>query len=163
MTKPKDISLGISNEKENQMITKAQFDSLFDDNITKKEYGEIIGQIDQRFEQICRTFLKIGKCGWFGYENGVFDQVISKDYIEIEGGYINPPAGYDLAFPTRWLWEDFEKEMKETSQKFLEQEEKKKLKARERREARKAKLESLKVSITSKLTPEELKAIKFKV
>ena len=40
------------------MITKEQFDSLFDDNITKKEYNRILGLIDERFAEICEKFLK---------------------------------------------------------------------------------------------------------
>ena len=40
------------------MITKDQFDKLYDDNISKKEYDFIIQEINKRFSEICKNILK---------------------------------------------------------------------------------------------------------
>lgn len=154
------------------MITKEQFDFLFSDSITKKEYDAIIAQIDKRFEEICEKFLKKTSKSWYVYGNfsykdenseGCFDPEEYKEWVEIGGENINSPPGYDLAFPTRWLWtEDFEDEMKRESENYKKKMECKKQKDKEQREKRKAQIEVLKSSIKAKLTKEELKIIKFK-
>ena len=46
-------------------ITKAQFDLLCTDNITKKDYDAIISKIDIRFFEICRHIIPIGF--WYDY------------------------------------------------------------------------------------------------
>lgn len=154
------------------MITKEQFDSLYGDGISKKEYDNIISRVDKRFCEICKVFLKMTdkSQGWFDYDNlsyefevdGRFDIHEYKEYIGIEGDYINAAPGYDLAFPTRWLWEDFENELKQTSKEYEQKEKTKKQKAAVYRKARKEKILALRASIENKLTPEELKVIKFK-
>jgi len=155
------------------MITKDQFDSLFDENIKKKDYDEIIRLIDERFEEICERFLiKKNRSAWYSYGNlsytdeddeGFFDPHDYKEFIEVAGEYIEGPPGYDLSFPTSWLWaENWEQEMKETSECSLKTIQKEKEVAKKKREDRKDNLARLRISIESKLTPEELKAIKFK-
>lgn len=155
------------------MITKQQFDSLFSDNITRKQYDTIIQQIDERFGEICEKFLrKRNKSrAWYDYGNlyiedeyseGHFDPDEYKEYIEINGEWIEPPAGFDFSFPTRWLWEaDWEKEMKKISEDYETQLEARKAKEKKRRETRQQQVELLKASIKAKLTPEELKIVKF--
>ena len=113
------------------MITKEQFDSLFDDNITKKEYDSTIGQINRRFSEICEKFLKTSpyRPSWYDYDtanlhdeaiDGHFDPKRYKETIYITGEYIGLPPGYfDFEFPTRWLWEEnWEQEMNETTRKI---------------------------------------------
>lgn len=150
------------------MITKAQFDSLFDEDVTKKQYDEIIGLIDDRFNEICKIFLikRNRQKAWYDYDNetedsrGYFDLKNYKEYIGVSGEWIEPPLGYDLDFPTRWLWEDFEQEMKKTiedTRQMLEER-----KEKNKKEIRKKEVAVLKSSIKNKLTPQELKIINFK-
>ena len=155
-------------------ITKQQFDSLYSDDITKKQYDIIIDEIDKRFIEICEKFLhKNNKHGdsWYEYDNfswndensnGFFDPKEFKEEIAIGGEWIDPPPGYGFSFPTRWLWEDFEEELNETSEKFLKEEKERKQKLKAKQDAKKERQAVLKNSIRSKLTPEELKIVKFK-
>lgn len=159
---------------EQHMITKEQFDSLFSDEITKKAYDKIIAQIDQRFQEICSKFvtLKKGNYSWYSYgnldydseeDNGYFDPEEYKEEIAIGGEYIELPAGYDDRFPTRWLWEEnWQEEMLKVSQDYENELELEKQKAKKIKEEKKKKLDALKASIKSKLTPAEFKIISFK-
>lgn len=156
------------------MITKQQFDSLFSFDITKKQYDAIIQQIDERFEEICEKFLrKTNSSAWYVYGNlsykdenseGFFDPEEYKEHIEIGGEYINPPPGYGLSFPTRWLWEEsWEEEMQKTVEDYKKLVEVKKGLLKQQREERKLWVKALKASIREKLTPDELKIVKFKL
>lgn len=144
-------------------ITKEQFESLHDVNITKKQHDEILSLIDDRFVEICKIFLIMKKDSWFDYnsENGCFD-INWKEYIPITGDWIKPRPGYDLDFPTRWLWEDFEDEMKDTIKKTEDAIFAAKLHKKQVAMEREERVALLKKSIESKLTPEELKIIKYK-
>jgi len=156
-----------------KMITKEQFYSLYSDDITKKQYDKIIEKIDERFTEICKRFvIKTDKYEpWYDYGNAIFEDETSKGFfdpqeyksdIRIIGEHLNPPPGYDWSFPTRWLWEDFEEELKQTVKNFKEQEKARKEKQKKQREERKEQVKILRESIKSKLTPQELKIIKFK-
>lgn len=153
-------------------ITKEQFDSLFDENIKKKDYDHIISLIDQRFGEICEKFLvKKNKHGsWYDYDNasyededsrGSFDPVDYKNDVGIMGEWIEPPPGYDLSFPSRWLWEDFEEELKQEIENYKKLELLKKETAKKKKEEKKEERNRLHAQIKQKLTPEELKTIKF--
>ncbi len=153
------------------MIKKEQFDYLFDENITKKQYNKIINDIDKRFGEICEIFLiKTNKnAAWYSYRNSLgyneiyyFDPDEYRDYIKIDGEYIKPPDGYGYEFPTRWLWEDFEDELKSNIEQYRIKEKIKKDKKKQQVAARKQQVDILKSSIKTKLTPEELKIVKFK-
>lgn len=154
------------------MITKKEFDLLYDENVTKKQYDLIIKKIDERFEEICEKFLRRKRDGWYVYDNydygvegsaGSFDPTEYREDIFIDGENIDPPPGYDLSFPTRWLWESgWEKEMKETSKIYKKEEEAKKKAIKINKESKQQQVELLKASIKSKLTPAELKLVKFK-
>lgn len=161
--------------KNNYKLTKEEFDSLYDKNITVYKYDEIISKIDERFEYICDKFLiknyKNGNSPWYDYSNiditrydseGYFDTAGYKEKIFIRGENIDYPDGYYKSFPTRWLWEDFEEELKETIDKAKKKEQKEKQKRKTYVEERKKKIEILKESIRQKLTPEEFKILKFK-
>jgi len=161
--------------KNNYKLTKEEFDSLYDKNITVSRYDEIMSKIDERFGYICDKFL-IKKYGngnspWYDYSNiditrydseGYFDTVEYRDDIFITGRNIDYPDGFYNSFPTRWLWEDFEEELKETIEKTKKKEQKEKQKRKTYVEERKKKIEILKESIRQKLTPEEFKILKFK-
>lgn len=155
------------------MITKEEFESLFDENITKKEYDRIIAEIDKRFVEICNKFLvKTDKQrAWFDYGNcsydseessGFFDPHEYKEEVQIGGCWIETPEPYDAYFPTHWLWSSFALEMKETIANHKKEEKKKKTDEKSQRIARKNKIENLKKSIKAKLSPEEYKILKFK-
>jgi hypothetical protein len=163
-------------------ITKEQFDKLYDKNILKSEYDYIIDLIDDRFAEICkiicpkhdRQWFDYGNCSYEGEDsNGYFDIKEYKEYIKIGGEYscIREPycTKYENAFPTRWLWEDFEEEFLKEVRKFEEETLKRKEQIKEKREKKKQeKIEFAKTKpkfqliIKSKLTAEELKYIKFK-
>lgn len=161
-------------------ITKAQFDLLCTDNITKKDYDAIISKIDIRFFEICRHIIPIGF--WYDYGNcddpddygncdesaGYFDLADYNEYIEI-GGDCEVPMPYstlnefgNAAIPTRWLWEDFEDEFKKEVENYKSEQEKLKIKQKQDKQALKEKKKILQAQIRSKLTKEELKVISFK-
>ena len=62
-------------------------------------------------------------------------------------------------FPTRWLHEDFEKELVEGKAAYLKKEADKKAAAKAKRVAKKAEKEKLKASAAAKLTAKEKKAL----
>ena len=80
-------------------ITKEQFESLYSDKITKKEYDHIISLITDRFSEICKKIIKHHNDMWFDYGNcdyysensgGYFDPKEYKNFIEIGGEWVNP-------------------------------------------------------------------------
>lgn len=165
-------------------ITKQQFDKLFDENISKKEYDHIIDLINERFSEICLKIIpKPRDRGfWFDYgncnydtenSNGYFDPKEYKKEIQVGGmfsGLTHPynewsgeTDGYmENSFPTRWLWEEFEGEfadrVKKAKQSIIQEKEL----AKQKLEKKKLKKIEFKKIIMSKLTKEELKYIKFK-
>ena len=154
-------------------ITKREFDSLYSDDITKKEYDRIIDKIDSRFSEIVLTLKPdLRKKGWYDYGNcsydseesgGYFDTQWYKDEIEIGGEYAYLPDPYGEYIPTRWLWEDgFEVEFSKEVAGHKKALELKKKKAKETAQKRKLEKVKLRKSIEKKLTKEELKIIKFK-
>ena len=51
-------------------ITKEEFDSLYSNNITKKNYDIIISKIDERFSEIIRKIIpNLNRKGWYDYGN----------------------------------------------------------------------------------------------
>ena len=156
-------------------ITKEEFDSLYSDDITKKQYNYIISKIDKRFGEIVYFMAgnKRKNHHWFDYSNGdsraeidgYFDPIDYKEYISINDYFPSLPEPYyslDYSIPTRWLYEDFEEEFTREVEECKVKVEEKKKKAKEKREALKIKKTEMKEQIKAKLTPEELKFIKFK-
>ena len=156
-------------------ITELEFKLLYDENITKKRYEEIILKINNRFNYICSKFvIKTSRHqSWFDYGNtcqthqdfetdGYFDPNDYLEWIEIGGKYIKPSPGYDLGVPTKWLWEDFEDELKQVMIKHRKEEQKVKRQQEKRRKERGKERITLEQSIRKKLTLEELKIIRFK-
>jgi len=164
-------------------ITKEQFDKLYSDDITKKEYNSTIEHIDVRLEKIIITLLpemrKRG--GWYDYGNcdpdseisgGHFDPHYCEKYIDLhvyldsryrEAAKIFEVLGDVFSIPTKWLWEEDFKEQYDILVEDHDIEiEVKKAKAKKKKEAKDKRLYDLKKSIEKKLTKEELSAITFK-
>jgi hypothetical protein len=163
------------------MITKQQFDSLYSDKITKKEYDKIISEIDYRFDEIVLlinpNIKKNG--GWFVYGNFDYESEQDEGYFDIWdfenkiniGGECSFPEPYYFSsqgqgyIPTRWLWTnndeillEFNSEVEKAKLDKLN----KKEALKKQREILKEKKKQVKEIILSKLTKEELKYIKFK-
>lgn len=164
-------------------ITKEQFDKLYSKDVSKKEYDNIISKIDERFAEICNKILLKNPRRWYDYancdynsenSNGYFDPEEYKLEIAIGGEYASLPEPFysypyedknsylENCFPTRWLWEDFEKEFKTQVKKYKLEILKEKEMAKNKRLELKNKKSEFKKIIQSKLTKEELKYIKFK-
>lgn len=160
-------------------ITKEEFYKLYSDTVTKKEYDEIISKIDKRFSEICLKIIPRNHRSWFDYgnaheEKGYFDPHEYNSFINVISEYSHLPEPYYSnpfknktinginGFPTRWLWEDFEGEFNARVAEYEEKETQAKIKAKNRREDLKARKAEMKKIISSKLTKEELKYIKFK-
>lgn len=153
-------------------INKEDFDKLYDEEITNKEYKRIINLIDIRVDEIVQKISKPYKNysqvfyyysnGEYDYDSGNFDPEEYKENIKInyyEGFCIKP---FDGEFPTRWLYEDFEEEMQQIIKNHEEyklsqmtQKQKKLLKNKEKKD-------TMIQSIKSKLNSEELKFLKIK-
>lgn len=159
-------------------ISKDQFDKLYSENISKKEYDKIIELIDERSSDIVLLiYPKITKNGFFVYGNYHYEDENSEGFFDIEkykneieyGGQFSPFGpyfDYDSGFiPTRWLWTDDNEILKE----FTQETEKFKNNILKEKELKKQKRNELKLQkikfkeiIKSKLSKEELKYIKFK-
>ena len=162
-------------------LTKTEFDSLYDGDISKKKYDSIIANIDERFSDVVMLIHPtITKNGWFVYgnydpydsENDEGEFVLGDYKTEITiGGECEFPEPYCFTdegngyIPTRWLWTDdkdilseFNKEVEKAKNEKI----KEKLTAKEKREELKIRKEQFKQIISSKLTKEELKYITFK-
>ena len=149
------------------MLTIEQFNLLYNENITKKEYDRIICLVNQRFVEICNHIYKIGPSSWFDYDNGnykgkegYFDPEEYRDYIGVIGECLTPIVSeYESSFPTCWLWEsDFMKHIEREEKKKKQKEEKKKKTREENLKKKKLVIHNIK----SKLTAEELKFVSFK-
>lgn len=156
------------------IITKKDFESLYDPKITLRKYYEIVSKIDERFSEIVLTIIPgVTKKGWFDYGNcgyegdksaGEFDLDEYKKEITVGGDYafLPEPYGYDNSFPTRWLWEEgFKKEFDKEVSKHQSSEEQRKLTLKQKREALKEKKSKIWESVKQKLTVEEIKYIRL--
>lgn len=145
-------------------ITKAEFDSLYDDNISKKKYDAIIAKIDTRFYEIVSFMAPRVNEG--EDSGGYFEPEDYKEEIAVGGSWAELPPPYDYesdnSFPTRWLWEDFEEEFKREVAKAKQKEVSEKLNAKQKRDDLKARKATMRPIIEAKLTKEELKYITFK-
>lgn len=158
-------------------VTQEEFEKLYSDTITKKEYDEIIQKIDERFSEIIYLICPaLKKRGWFDYGNcdyrsedsgGHFDPQRYKVNIKVGGENVTLPEpwGWEYQIPTRWLWSnnevviaDFQREIDD----YKKQQQKEQDKKRKRQEKKEQQREQLRRSIKDKLTKEELKVIQFK-
>lgn len=147
--------------KDTMIVTKQEFDSLYTDTITKKEYYRVIKKINKRMDEIVRGIAT--DLEWWDYGNapssadngtGYFDDAAYKKDVEICGEFsLEDPFNSHRLIPTSWLWEDFEEEYKKEVEKDRLIEERKKKKKKEPN--------TIRESIKNKLTAEELKYVKF--
>lgn len=155
------------------MITKEMFESLYSDSILKKEYEQIKKECSYRASNIMMLIHpKIKQNGgWFVFSNyndhsdGFFDEHEYKEWIRFDGDFKVLPEPYIDSIPTYWLWtsnEDILKEFNSEVAKYKEEVEKEKSRKIEKAKAKKEAKKLLIASISSKLTPQELKIIKFK-
>ena len=158
-------------------ITKEQFDKLYSDDISKKEYDKLIENIEDRVNKIWRQICKISKrkLEWWAFENdvdlghgngstgGEFDPKEYRDFITIIGDVTRSGSEYDDGFPTRFLWQDdFEEEVVRSLEADKVEQLNEKQLAKQKREELKIRKEKFKTIIKSKLTKEEFKYITFK-
>jgi len=153
-------------------------------NITEAEeayklWSNIEEKIEDRINYVIRTLAKIfgGKIEWWDWNNGGGEvdghldmDMFKNDSIQLDGC---KKGGKDwvsvikegewefeyLEFPTRFLWEDFEEEL-ENGIKEYEKQGKIRL-AKEKKEKSKKDKQYLIESAKSKLTKEELKALRI--
>jgi hypothetical protein len=130
--------------------------------------------VRERVGYIVETIMKTFKASMegYGYDEGrdlSFREMIkdeymvfgihTNDYLDIidkHGQWINLVDG----IPQYWLWENFEEELENGRQKYIDQEKIKKQKAKQKYIENKIKREKLLKSVKSKLTKEELKLLK---
>lgn len=152
-------------------LTKEEYFSLWSDDISKKQYDIIISKINDRFYYIMKTICI--ELNWWDFDNGweegsgFFEPCDyyknSNTYITFRGNYRLPqPYSSCPNIPIRWLWEDFEESFKKEVEEYKIKKEQDKIKAKEKRELAKINKENMRGIISSKLTKEELKYIKFK-
>lgn len=157
------------------VITKEQFNKLDTEDITKKEYDEILSLITTRVDEVWRAILKAQnrKLDWYDFQNGgteetgpgYFDPRWYREAIPLVGcwtGWMEGENPFCEEFPTRFLWEEnFLDEVKEETEKYKKEEEDKKAKAELKRAETKKRKAKIRKQIEAKLTKEELKYIKF--
>ena len=116
------------------MITIADFQKLLNNQCSTQEYKRIQQEIDCRFSYIVRKLEKQLNWNviWFDYENedmiegevikGFFDILKYKNYIYFKGEIIKDNEyenfKYNSKFPTKWLYEDFERSLEEDVKKY---------------------------------------------
>ena len=155
------------------MITKQEFDSLYNPDIKKFEYNLIISRIDNYFAEIIHLIKKPKTNEWFDFDNtpgeentrGYFDPSDYKEEINLGGNY-RLPEPYNDTIPTRWLWtskEDILKEYEEEVQKAIDKENEEKERVKQKKKEKKEYKIALMNQIRSKLTKEELKIVSFKI
>ena len=155
------------------MITKQEFESLYNPDIKKSDYNSIISKINDYFAEIIYLIKKPKNQEWFAFNNsseeegdgGYFDPIDYSVKISIRGTY-SLPNPYDNQIPTRWVWtskEDILKEYNEEVQKSIEEENKEKERIKQKNKERKEYRLALANQIRAKLTKEELKIITFKI
>lgn len=157
-----------------EKLTREMVEKLRDEeNITKKEYDTTVKLIDERVDYVLTAILQTQKRSmvWWGYDNsnddcasGHFDPFQYRNTIFLTGniqGAIDYRIPFANSFPTRFLWEDFENEVRESWKAYTEAREKESREMMEGVERRKKKRLDIIESIKSKLTAEELDYVRF--
>lgn len=159
------------------MVSKEEFESLYTDTITHKNYDLIVNRIGHRVTEIL-TSLGIYRAtgSWWDYDNcsydaeesgGYFDTERYRETIGIGGENLHFPEpwrwDYPLGIPTRWLWEKgYKKEFNARIKEFELSERKARAKKDKQKKDAKKNKEKLMKSIKSKLTKAELKLLGIK-
>ncbi len=145
--------------------------------VIQRKEEQITSKIESRVDFIVKKIISLfGKrLDWYGYANGgddggFFDVQRYKETVDLNiyvvGGtdlvviIEEGEWGLEQGFPTRWLFEDFEEEVKEGIAKYKIQKEAQKQKEKELRIQRKEKDLLLAKEARNKLTKEEIKALK---
>jgi hypothetical protein len=116
-------------------MTREEFNQLYLPDIKKRDYDRIVGEIDERFDEIVRlVFPYIARnSNWYGYSNLIYEEESSSGYFDpykykqeicVGGDNSFPEPFSDTSegngcFPTRWLWTDnseIEKEYKKLTE-----------------------------------------------
>jgi hypothetical protein len=151
------------------IITKKDFDKLYDEDISKKLYDTIIGKVESRFYEIMTTIFPSTMVYDYGYEVTVdgreFEPNVYKENITFSVEECSVPSPWDLlcCVPTKWLWsENYLDEWNLEIQKHEDKELEKKEKQKFNRQKRNGQREIVIDSVSKKLTPEEMKWVQFK-
>jgi hypothetical protein len=164
------------------MIAKERVNKLYDYNISKREYDEIIDEINNRVSKIWMEICKISKrrVKWHAFRNdvelgdgngstgGSFDPRADVEFIELGGDYdydYDRDGDYAHGFYTRFLWTEDEVWKQEVIETIEANKRKLKIEKQKKKEKEltvKAEHDRIVAIIKSKLTKEELKYIRFK-
>ncbi len=160
-------------------ITKELVEKLKTDDITKKEYNEVVAAIGNKVDEIWRLIIRASgrKLDWYAFQNdvsygrgngssgGEFDPETDMKEIMLKGEFTDVKDGlydhydYHYSFPTEFLWLE---NYKEIVFKHLEECKTKSENKKNKQKKVKEDKGRLVNSIKSKLTPEELKVVQFK-
>lgn len=161
------------------MDFKEMVKMLSDPDIKKKDYNDYLEKINDKVNEIWRFICSDRNLIWWSFDNdsgawnsggngsdgGEFDPIEHAEMISIIGefNYVNNGYyEYNDGFPTRFLWEDYKKEVIEHQKLSKKKEEINKKLEKEKKAVKKTKKIELLKSIKSKLTAEELKFLKIK-
>lgn len=168
---------------DNHLFTEQEAKDIFSEDITVKRYKELKDKANERFCYIMTQIAKIvgREIVWFDFDNeggnedspGYFDKDLYDEQItfvgEIKITRNKDFIHYDDSFPTKWLWNNFEKDLENEVQNFVEEEKKKKEEKLSEANEKKAavdqlnvKLPRLKVTISEKIPTDVLSNINFK-
>lgn len=173
-------------KKEINKIDKIEFSTINEYNRLNQEIGKYEGQIIDRIDYILYFMFNLfGNNLETWYFDGAgegqmgnlsdnmnnhsiniitecdrrrYSDVIYKDIVIIDKD--NKEWSYEGDLPKRWLFEDFEAELVEGKRKYEEVEAARKIKEKETRKAKKEKDQKLAEAAKSKLSKEELAALK---
>jgi hypothetical protein len=131
--------------------------------------------INARVEYICKTICKVFNThlkNWeYPNDTNSFDDAVYGNSISVYiycGKYFSEMDIFDKnnklwclgdSFPERWLYEDFEAELKDGRQKYIKKEEARKLKVAKSKETKQKNRKDLVASAKAKLLPEEIAAL----
>jgi len=154
-------------------ITKEEFELLYDEEVSKKKYDDLMEKLEDRVKEICDAFLvKIENYRWGGGR-------LNKQYLSLENdteripfecyGHVDIPEEdcdvKDSEFPVKWLWDDdgeFEEKYAKAHRELLAKEKKAKEDIKNAKDTMKQKLYDIQTSLEQKLLPEELKHVSLK-
>ena len=156
-------------------MTEAEVILLLDENTSVKTFKDLSSLASQRFNYIIQTMSNIvgRKVEWFDYDNeggneyspGYFDTILYSSNISFVGEFKilkNPDfTKYDYSFPTSWLYQDFEQNLTDELNLFIDKKNLS-LNIKKQKESQiKESIDQNKESVLSKLTEEEKMFIFF--
>lgn len=159
-------------------LTKVEFDSVLSEDISVKQHKVLLSNITERFIYIVNKIDKLTEreMEWLDYDNeegenhlGSFDPHLYDKEISYVGDFSvltkNRMTTYDRRFPTSWLYNDFEDQLKneveQHKQAISDSQQKTFNRSNEIRKIANT-IEDVQAQILAKLTPEEKLYIQFK-